>query len=357
MTVPVIVLSGFLGSGKTTLLRRLLLEAERRQLRPGVLMNELGRQDVDGALVGRGDAALEKLLDGCVCCSKKEELAGSLLLLLQKSPDVVLIELTGVANPEEIADALTEPALLGRIRLKQIVTVLDAEHTLDYNSIFSADQQLVRTLRRQMETADLIIVNKVDLVRQDRLQKIEKAVRKQNPHAAIAYAMDAAVELSPLLADIERSRDSREAALAPGSTAPAASRFAVLKGAPQTLSARRGGREDLHAGQANGEAQERASHGAPRSFSRVRTLTLPQPPNAALTRERTEKFLRQWKDRLLRAKGYLMLEGSASPALMQFAGQRVYWEASVYEGRPYVVFIGIDLDERRLADEWSALLQ
>ncbi|MBW7459833.1 GTP-binding protein, partial [Paenibacillus sepulcri] len=79
MTIPVMILSGFLGSGKTTLLLRLLEEARIRGIRPGILMNELGKQDVDGNILSEQlGVQVEKLLDGCVCCSKKEELAGSL---------------------------------------------------------------------------------------------------------------------------------------------------------------------------------------------------------------------------------------------------------------------------------------
>src|SRR5688572_21209963 len=114
MRIPVFVLSGFLGSGKTTLLLRLLDEAKTRGLQPGVIMNELGSMDVDGHILnGHSDTAIEKLLDGCVCCSRRSELAGSIQTLTKQNPDVIFIELTGVANPEEIADALTEPQVLG----------------------------------------------------------------------------------------------------------------------------------------------------------------------------------------------------------------------------------------------------
>ncbi|UUZ78801.1 hypothetical protein LJK88_26340 [Paenibacillus sp. P26] len=108
--------------------------------------------------------AIQKLLDGCACCSKNSELANGLNKLQQQKPDVIFIELTGVANPEEIADALAEPVLLRSMQLKQIITVLDSENVLDCNSVFSSDKQLVHTLRRQIETADFIIVNKTDLV-------------------------------------------------------------------------------------------------------------------------------------------------------------------------------------------------
>src|SRR5690348_15993733 len=126
MKVPVFVLSGFLGSGKTTLLQQLIKEAGRHGLKPGILMNELGKQDVDGHILADAlpGISLEKLLDGCICCSKKSEVADSLITLLQKNPDVLFIELTGVANPEEIADCLTEPQLMHKLYLYQIITIL-----------------------------------------------------------------------------------------------------------------------------------------------------------------------------------------------------------------------------------------
>lgn len=333
MRIPVIVLSGFLGSGKTTLLLRLLKEAGQRGLKPGVLMNELGRQDVDGLVIhGFQDTPVEKLLDGCVCCSKKSELGGSLRLLLQRQPDVIFIELTGVANPEEIADALTEPELLRYMALKQVITLLDAEHVLDYNSLFASDRQLVRTVRRQMEVADLIIVNKTDLVSAAQLAKIEKAVRKQNERAPVAYAVQSEVDLAPVMEQLR-----------PIASKPAPSRsFKVLRTASAAP-------EHSHA------KEEAASAADALSYSRVQTVTLPWPEASGLTQEQVERFLRRWKDRLLRAKGYLRFEPSASAFLLQFAGKRVYWEPAAYDGTPYVVVIGLDLDERLLREEWQRL--
>jgi G3E family GTPase len=130
-------------------------------------MNELGSNDVDGDIISSRLSKLniEKLLDGCICCSKKSEVTLSTEKLLERKPDIIFIELTGVANPEEIADSLTEPQLLSNVYLKQILTVLDSENVLDYNSIFETDKQLVHTLRRQIEVADLLILNKTDLIK------------------------------------------------------------------------------------------------------------------------------------------------------------------------------------------------
>ncbi|MEK5645649.1 MULTISPECIES: GTP-binding protein [Paenibacillus] len=192
--VPVVIIGGFLGSGKTTLLLRLLQEARLRQLKTAVLMNELGQFDVDGGLVlsDLPDASVERLLDGCICCSKKSEVTQYVRRLLDRNPDVLFIELTGVANPEEVTDCLTEPQLLNHIELKHIITILDAEWVLEYNSIFNTDRQLVHTLRRQMEVADTVLVNKSDLVSFTHLSKIEKAIKKSRtewPRSILRYTV------------------------------------------------------------------------------------------------------------------------------------------------------------------------
>ncbi|QYR19583.1 GTP-binding protein [Paenibacillus sp. sptzw28] len=342
MRTPVIVLSGFLGSGKTTLLLRLLEETGNRRLQAGVLMNELGKYDVDGLFLNEhGGTAIEKLLDGCVCCSKKSELAGSLSALLQRKPDVIFIELTGVANPEEIADALTEPSLLGRMRLKQIITVLDAENALDYNSIFESDKQLVRTLRRQLEVADLIIVNKTDLVRATHLQKIEKVIHKQNERATIAYTSHSRVDLGPVLDGIVRNDDPKRVSVQRIRSAKAAK---LAQAAPAAA---------WHEYRQEHEDHSHEAHG---SFSRVRTLALPWSETTAVSQERVERFLHQWKDRLLRAKGYMFFPDKGRTYLMQHAGKRTYWDTVSYSGPSYIVMIGIELDEERLLSEWNRLI-
>ena len=93
MKTPVIILSGFLGSGKTTLLLELIKQAYGRQLKPAILMNELGKADVDGRILAEAtkDVPLEKLFDGCICCSKKSEINGSLEALLALAPDVIIV--------------------------------------------------------------------------------------------------------------------------------------------------------------------------------------------------------------------------------------------------------------------------
>lgn len=106
--VPVILISGFLGSGKTTLLLRLLAHTRQIPLRAVVLMNEMGEYNVDSAIISEEmpDVTVEGLLEGCICCSKRNELAGALHTLLSQEPDLIFMETTGVANPEQVLEEL-----------------------------------------------------------------------------------------------------------------------------------------------------------------------------------------------------------------------------------------------------------
>ncbi|BCG58664.1 CobW family GTP-binding protein [Paenibacillus sp. URB8-2] len=422
MRIPVIVLSGFLGSGKTTLLLSLLKESYARGLRPGVLMNELGMQDVDGYILEeQTGAAVEKLLDGCLCCSRKEELGANLELLIERRPDVIYIELTGVANPDEIAQSLLEPYWDSRLSLHSLVTLVDAEHVLDYGSRLSADKQLVRTLRSQLAAAHLIIVNKSDLVEQETLWKIEKLIRKQNASAGIEFTIFSRISLDPLLEGIV-SRGAKplpkrapaefkegllkKAAADPGGVkagpVPAQHGGAKLGPAPAQHGEAKPGPVPVHQGgtepgpapvhqggtepgpapaQQGGTEPGRApaQHGGAKpepapaqhceatpdlataqnggSFSQVGAVTLAFPQGKTLPKAVLESFFREWADRLLRAKGHVRLPGGEPVQLVQHAGARTTWENSRYPGTPYVVFIGMNIDKERLAERWSALFR
>jgi G3E family GTPase len=318
--IPVIVLSGFLGSGKTTLLLRLLQESKDRRKKSAVLMNELGSIDVDGQIIAKqlSSDELEKLFDGCICCDKKSEVASSLKKLLKRSPDIIFIELTGVANPEEIADALTESELLNQVYLHKVVTVLDAEYVLEYNSIFESDRQLVRTLRQQMALADFIIVNKSDLVGEKHIEKIGKAVRKQNDSAPIEYTKYSEVEMKSFFTGFD-GRKPREQTIKPS--------FVVLNPA--------------------------CSHEEDKSsYSRIQTISFSAPTPM---RERdVEKFLKRWSPELLRAKGYLPIEGKGHQ-LMQFSGKRTSWQLNRDIHEAYIVLIGMNLDREKMKKDWNSL--
>lgn len=330
MKTPVIIISGFLGSGKTTLLLELIKELHNRKLKPAILMNELGKADVDGMILSEtaGDIPLEKLFDGCICCSKKSEISGSLKSLLTLAPDVILVELTGVANPEEVVDAMAEPELLNEVLLHRIVTVVDAEHVLEYNSIFASDKQLVHTLRRQLDVADMVIVNKHDLVSDDHVSKVARLIKKHNERAAIFNTIHAKFDLE-----------------------------AVTRGLiPLKLQAKPSGPfKVISPPQGNGHSHEPGhKHGQP-SFSRVQTVYIPISGQTPFSLKKMEKLLKNQGNHVLRAKGYVSLNGSSDASLIQFSGKQLRHERTTYKGPYYLVVIGYDLDEQTLLDQWKSI--
>jgi G3E family GTPase len=330
LKVPVIVLSGFLGSGKTTLLLRMLQEAASFGLIPAVLMNELGKQDVDGHLLQAAspDVNVEKLLDGCICCSKKSDISDAIKQLLKRKPDVILIELTGVANPEEIVDALTEPLLLPYVKLQKVITVLDAEHVLEYNSIFASDRELVHTLRRQMEVADLLLLNKIDLVTDKQRQSIEKTIRKWNERSPLLPTAHSLFDLKLIFGSLEQLESP-----APTTAMQTFNRkMQVVK---------------------NVRPVSVQSSEPSMSYSRIQTITLSADYPHFITQRIVERYLAKWGSLLLRAKGYFSFEPGGQSFIMQYAGKRTNWQPAHFEGKPYLVLIGMDLDAEALEQDWK----
>jgi G3E family GTPase len=355
--IPVVVLSGFLGSGKTTLLLRLLKHANDSGLRASVLMNEVGKVDVDGVLVSSSTAnqIMESITEGCLCCTKKSELAGCLERLALQRPDVIVIELTGVANPEEIAEAMTEPSIIGKVTLHRIITVLDSEHALDYNSIFSSDRELVRTLRKQIEVADSVIANKADLISDRTKAKVEQMVRERNPDCVLVPAIRCDVNPELAFAGINRLH-AKQLAFSRIGTSPSAPH--QLK-----LSVKAAGRplqEAIKVDSKQPQAPVKISHSSNQpsssdSFSRVRTVAIYPDPSRPLPRRQLEDFITGRGNQCLRAKGYMPVGSNNKLMLFQLAGKRVEWSPSSYEGRPYFVMIGIDLNAAQIEQEWQKL--
>ncbi|MBM6997932.1 GTP-binding protein [Paenibacillus sp. DXFW5] len=345
MKIPVVVLSGFLGSGKTTLLIKLLEEAAARGLKPGVLMNELGKRDIDGELISRSTSTrfpLEKMLDGCICCTKKDEIQAALTGLLQQDPDLLLLELTGVANPEEIVEQLAEPGLLSKLYLHRVITLVDAEHALEYNSLFASDKQLVRTLRSQLSAADDLIINKTDLIPPVHSGKVTEMVRKYNAEGQVHYAVNANIPLASLFSTIRPvSRRLPQVTAAAGSSSRGSrSPFQIVQPhqhLPATPTSASGGE-------------------APTSYSRINTISLPIREPLQIPVSKLERFIKKWSPGLLRAKGYVRFsQPKKSAYLMQYSGKRFNWEAMDYDGPLYLVLIGYRLPEPLIAEEWAML--
>ncbi|ADU29110.1 CobW family GTP-binding protein [Evansella cellulosilytica] len=320
--VPVFVLSGFLGSGKTTLLKQLLQACDKKGITPAVLMNEIGKTDMDGEILleKNNEQMMEKLLDGCICCSKKSEVSDSILKLLQQQPDVIFIELTGVANPEEVVDSLTEPELKDFLYLEKVITILDGENILEYNNIFETVSELVQTTRRQIEVGDLLIVNKVDLISESQKEKVYKVIKKRNSVSPIFFTSYSDVNTDLLLEQIEVIQN----------------KVPINKNTAEYTYPKH-------------KHHHNHGHTPTRSYTRINTITLDFSKQTKPAK--IEKFLKKWRPHLLRAKGYIPLKDGCY--LLQHVMKRTYLERSNYIGGHYLVMIGIDLNVEEVKSEWA----
>jgi G3E family GTPase len=178
--IPVIVLTGFLGAGKSTLLLRWLTESPATGLRMGVVMNEFGVQSVDGELLNRPGLPLQSVSGGCVCCAPDHELPNAILKLVRSGLcDYIVIETSGLADPDNVIDQLTDTDLQEVVRLHSVVTVLDAEWFTQ-----AGDESGERVLaKKQIQYARWIALSKCDRITAEEVSHVSEHARKINPSA------------------------------------------------------------------------------------------------------------------------------------------------------------------------------
>ena len=317
--VRINLLFGFLGSGKTTLVRRIL--SERGGERPmAVIVNEFGEVGVDGEVIAGNNVNLVELTSGCLCCTLRGSLMSAVEELREKAAvEQIVVEATGVASPGDMLEDLNDSKLAGELDVGPLVTVIDAP------KFTRLQEMLGEFYEEQVENADVLVLNKIDLATQEELDQARAAVREINPDAVLLFAERGDTDLALLL-------DGPESELLAQMKADAG-------GHPHH--GHEHGDDHTHGHEHHDDRDDHGNdYGHAHAHAPAESFVMDAP--GEFSRAGLAGAFASMPGNVWRSKGFLTVDGD--PSLLQFTMGQLEISSAPARDRPYLVVIGQDLD-------------
>ncbi|MEQ8306189.1 MAG: GTP-binding protein [Hoeflea sp.] len=344
--IPVTVLTGYLGAGKTTLLNRILTEAHGK--RYAVIVNEFGEIGIDNDLIVESDEEIYEMNNGCVCCTVRGDLIRVVEGLMRRPGrfDAIIVETTGLADPAPVAQTFfMDEDVRAKTKLDAVVALVDARH-------LPARLKDSREAEDQIAFADVVLLNKTDLVSPEELEAVERTVRAINPSARIHRTERAAVALDAVLDrgafDLTRALDNDPHFLDHDD--------------PDHVCGPDCDHDHHHHGHDHHHHHHDHDHAAPAAIHdlTVESISLRAGPlNPKRFFPWIEKITQIDGPNILRLKGIIAFEGDEDRYVVQGVHmivegdhQRAWKEGEKRESR--IVFIGRDLDREKLERTFRA---